>query len=101
MTDGDEEMKESIIESFLDEFPKLFSELKDTLKTGNIREISKICHKIRSPISMFGMKELLADITFIEKFTKDIDTNLFKIELNFNNTIDKIETMYKEIKNLI
>jgi hypothetical protein len=98
MTDGDEEMKESIIFSFIEEFPKLILELKNSFDKKNTGDIFKYCHKIKTPISIFGMSELLEDINFIEKYAKDVNMNIDKISLNFKHFEEKMEEIYIELK---
>ena len=99
MTDGDEEMKELIVDSFLEEFPKLLKDFQICLNKKNVEEISKCCHKIKSPISMFGMTKLLEDINFIEKNSEDVYKNLEKICSNFKNLEKRMQTIYLELKN--
>jgi len=100
MTDGDEEMKQTIIDSFLEEFPNLLTEFENTLKKKDIKNVGKICHKMKSPIRLFGMNKLLEDIIFIEKYAKDVDKNLVKISSNFESFIELITSLYISLKNL-
>ena len=78
ISDGDKEIENSLFESFLLEFPLLIQELKVALNKKDVEEIFKICHKIKSPLSLFGMKILLKDINSLEDLIKKFDVEFQK-----------------------
>ena len=98
MTDGDEEMKQSIIDSFLEEFPQLLSELEICIANKNIEEIGKICHKMKSPIALFGMSKLLEDVIYLEKYSKNIDKELVKGFSDYEDSKNRMKLLFLNLK---
>ena len=78
ITDGDIKENKSIIESFIKEFPKLLDELEKSLRNKDIQAIAKNSHKMKSPVALFGMDELLEDIIYLENYSKKVNEDLSK-----------------------
>ena len=58
-SDEDFEFEKELAQSFLEEIPKQLKELEKCIKNKNFEEIRKACHKIKSPISYYGLNNLI------------------------------------------
>jgi len=99
LTDGDIEENESIIDSFIEEFPKLLDELEISLRNKDIEAIAKISHKMKSPVALFGMDRLLEDIIYLEKYFKKVDKDLYKFQSDFEISKVRRNKLFLNLKN--
>jgi len=99
---GDEsETEKEIIESFLKEFPELVNEFENAVNKMDFEQINKLCHKLKSPISIFGLNIVKEKIINIEDFTKLVIKNGESLKQNFKNFKIAMDKIYTELKILV
>jgi hypothetical protein len=65
-TDNDEELKCSIISLYIQDFPVYLNKLWESIELRNFEEVKSLAHKMKKPVSIFGMIETKAILTEIE-----------------------------------
>jgi len=79
LSDGNKEFILEIVTLFILEIPSLIESIEKALEENNIEALSKISHKIKPSIDLFGIKSITKDIRILEA-SNDIKSN--KLELN-------------------
>jgi len=100
-TGEDKESKIEIIESFKKEFPILIDEFENSLNIKDWQEISKTCHKMKSPIALFGLNILRDNLIKIEEFCKFTNKNFESMKNNIPYLRSFLDKIYKDLKNYI
>ena len=54
MADGDDEMKQTMIEMLLEEIPEEMEKMKTLQEAGNWKELREVSHKMKSTLSFIG-----------------------------------------------
>lgn len=67
ISDGDQEFINDMIETFLEETPNDIESMKTQLAASDWVELSKVAHKMKSSIKMFGFETLKNQVLFLEQ----------------------------------
>ena len=70
ISDGDQEFINDMIQTFLEETPKDIELMRAELARANWAELSKVAHKMKSSIKMFGFETLKNQVLFLEQSGK-------------------------------
>lgn len=100
-SDGDIDSKKELIISFLNEFPPLMEELGKFIKKTDFKEISSICHKMKSPVNFFGLKNFKDKIIKVEDFSKVILKSIVRLDEYYNKMKEQSNYTYDELKKII
>jgi len=74
---GDEGFIESILETFKTDMPQMLSELKRAYQNGDLAEVGKKAHKMKSSIDFMGITSIKETIRNIERQGKEeVDESL-------------------------
>lgn len=90
-TDDDIEFEMDMVKSFLEEIPLQLNDLKACLEKRNFEEIRKACHKMKSPISYYGLNNLREKLISVEDFSKMIERNIKVLDLFYDNVKKQID----------
>jgi signal transduction histidine kinase/DNA-binding response OmpR family regulator len=97
LSDNVLEFETEIVESFLNEIPLQLKELEDFINKKNFEEIRKACHKIKSPISYFGLKNMKDKLISIEDFSKMVEKNESILKVIYSNIIKEINFICNDL----
>jgi len=71
--DGDRDLLEEMVESFLDEYPRQVTELEKLIQAGEVEKLKERAHSFKGAISNFGVQKAY-DLAFeLEKIDSDFD----------------------------
>lgn len=70
ISDGDQDFINDMIETFLEETPNDIEQMKVELNASNWLGLSKVAHKMKSSIKMFGFETLKNQVLFLEQSGK-------------------------------
>lgn len=70
MSDGDEDMKQTMIEMLLEEIPEEMEKMQSLNEEGDWKELREVSHKLKSTLSFVGNKEMTAANQRIEDIAK-------------------------------
>jgi len=70
MSDGDEDMKQTMIEMLLEEIPEEMEQMRVLNAEGNWKELREVSHKMKSTLSFVGNKEMTAANQQVEDIAK-------------------------------
>jgi len=70
MSDGDEDMKQTMIEMLLEEIPEEMEQMRVYNEEGNWKELREVSHKMKSTLSFVGNKEMTAANQQVEDIAK-------------------------------
>ena len=87
------------IENFLEEIPLQLKELENGMEKKDFEEIRKVCHKLKSPISFFGLTNLKEKLINVEDFSKMIKNNLLIMGKLYENISTQINNVCQDLKN--
>lgn len=76
MSDGDSDMKATMLEMLLEEIPTEIKKMDVLCKTGDLRELREVSHKMKSTLAFVGNKEMTLANQTIEEISKSgVGTN--------------------------
>jgi HPt (histidine-containing phosphotransfer) domain-containing protein len=86
---GDEELMRDVLATYLHEIPSLFSQLKTSLDSGDVKTSERLVHTIKGSSANLGAEALRGVAAGLEKFTRDGDLESVKagmggLEKEFN-----------------
>ena len=58
MTDGDDEMRQTMLEMIIDEIPSEMEKMRESWQTGDLSAIKEISHKMKSTLAFVGNDRL-------------------------------------------
>ncbi len=70
MSDGDEDMKQTMIEMLLEEIPEEMEQMRVLNDEGNWKELREVSHKMKSTLSFVGNQEMTAANQQVEDIAK-------------------------------
>ncbi len=70
MTEGDDEMKQTMLEMLLAELPEEIQKLRDYHAAGDWRNVNEVSHKMKSSLAFVGSDEFSDTNKEIEKIAK-------------------------------
>ncbi len=70
MSDGDEDMKQTMIEMLLEEIPEEMDKMQALNEEGNWKELREVSHKMKSTLSFVGNPSMTAANQQIEDIAK-------------------------------
>jgi len=71
MSDGDEEMKATMIEMLLEEVPEEMSKMQDLYEAKDWKELREVSHKMKSTLSFIGNDAMTTANQQVEEIAKD------------------------------
>ncbi len=71
MADGDDEMKQTMIEMLLEDLPIELQKMKDCSDKSDFEELSKVSHKMKSTLSFVGNDAMTRANKQVEKAAKE------------------------------
>jgi len=70
MSDGDEDMKQTMIEMLLEEIPEEMDKMRTYNEEGNWKELREVSHKMKSTLSFIGNAEMTTANQQVEDIAK-------------------------------
>lgn len=92
--DDDPEMRNELLEIFLEENPKQMRSLKSAIVGRNLEAIKFVAHTMKPSALMFGLKRMYKKLEKIETIVKGI--SLTKIKILYDDIKKNLEIFYKE-----
>jgi signal transduction histidine kinase/CheY-like chemotaxis protein len=93
---GDLILEKDIIDLFLSNFPIEFETLLNKILSANLKEIKFWIHRMKSPLSIFGLKLIIKDMEIIQSLCEnDNYETALKIFENLNNNL---RVVYEEME---
>ncbi len=68
VTGGDHESMADLLTVFLEETPSQLKKMNQALQAGNIEEVGKIAHALKSPVQMVGAEELMPAFIKLQEY---------------------------------
>jgi signal transduction histidine kinase/DNA-binding response OmpR family regulator/HPt (histidine-containing phosphotransfer) domain-containing protein len=95
----DEDFNKEIIEYFIDNFPQELHSLKSDILENNKKQVKFKVHKMKTPLVMFGLNNLIEKFEKIEKLCNNNVNELAIIEYNYVD--EKIKIILEELKDIL
>jgi HPt (histidine-containing phosphotransfer) domain-containing protein len=95
---SDEDFNKKIIEYFLENFPQELQSLEKDILENNKMQVKFKVHKMKTPLSMFGLKNFIEKLDKIEKLCNDNVNNLPLIV--FNSLNYNIKIILEELRDI-
>lgn len=97
---GDEEFSKDLIEYFIKNFYLELQSLQPDIKENNYKQIKFRVHKMKTPLAMFGLKNIIVKLEKIEKLCNNNEIDLalkeyFYIEENFKIISEELNEILK------
>ncbi|PKK37713.1 hypothetical protein BWI96_04395 [Siphonobacter sp. SORGH_AS_0500] len=102
VTGGDHESMADLLTVFLEETPLQLQKMNDALQAGNVEEVGKIAHALKSPVQMIGAEELTPTFIKLQEYgTKGADINLVQplvheVQVRIDALLPLVEEARKE-----
>ncbi len=103
MSDGDNEMKQTMIEMLLEDLPPELQKMKDYSERPDFEELSKVSHKMKSTLSFVGNDAMTKANKQVERAAKEGEgrENIPKlIQLLIENSKTVIQELNTELGKL-
>ncbi len=92
MSDGDPDMKKTMLEMLMEELPAEFSKMRNLTDSNNWEELGSVSHKMKSTLAFVGNNEMTtsnkelellaknaSEVNRISELLKILETNLEKV----------------------
>lgn len=105
MTDGDNDMKATMLEMLLDEMPSELDKMRDRLEAQDWEELFKTAHKMKSTLSFIGNDDMTRANQQIEHKAKheenlgDLEGHLGLLESTYRKAVVEIQTAIQAANN--
>lgn len=102
VTGGDHESMADLLTVFLEESPLQLKRMTDALQAGNVVEVGKIAHALKSPVQMVGAEELMPAFIKLQEYgNKNADIALAQplvreVQLRMEALLPLVEAARKE-----
>lgn len=73
MSDGDDDMKLTMIEMLLEEVPVEMQKMNDLYQAGDWKELREVSHKMKSTLSFIGNSAMTEANKKVEDIAKDVN----------------------------
>ena len=95
-TDGDEDMLASVLAAYLEETPQLIEGLRQSLATGNAKEIQRFAHTMKGTTRLFPDSPIRSNAAAIEEMAPtaqfaDVGDRLMAIEAGWAELSGQID----------
>ncbi len=106
MTDGDEEMEQTMLEMLLSELPEEFEKMEALHAAHDWQDLNKVSHKMKSTLAFIGNEDLTNANLKIEQLTKVAERPPVGEDINVVNDMMQqfgalLPKVMKELKQLL
>jgi signal transduction histidine kinase/CheY-like chemotaxis protein/HPt (histidine-containing phosphotransfer) domain-containing protein len=96
---SDEDFNKELIEYFLKNFPLELQSLKSDIFENNKKQLKFKVHKMKTPLSMFGLKNIIEKLEKIEKLCNNNENDLALIEYSYID--ENIKIIFDELNEIL